>query len=70
METNSECSANHHHWLIDEANGERSAGHCKHCFARRDFRNWLSEFDFIGREESRAVGASVSYGGRSSPWRR
>ncbi len=69
MEPNARCSAGHHHWLIDEANGEQSAGRCKHCFARRDFRNWLPGLNFAGKDESRAVGASGSYGGRNSPWR-
>jgi len=70
MEPTGECAASHHHWLIDEPNGERSAGRCKHCLARRDFRNWLAEIDFVGKEESLVGGASTPYGGRGTLWRR
>ena len=32
-----------HHWVIDPANGPFSWGRCRHCGARRRFRNWLDE---------------------------
>ena len=39
--------AHAHHWKIDEAHGQLSAGVCVGCEARRDFRNWIAETDFI-----------------------
>jgi hypothetical protein len=70
MNPNDECTASHHHWLIEEAHGERSAGLCKHCHARRSFRNWLADGDFIGRAESRLMHDSASVGqrGNSGAW--
>lgn len=66
METTIEDIAHHHHWLIDEANGPQSTGHCKNCSARRFFRNWLPELDFTGGDEGRSVGTGLSYGRRRS----
>ncbi len=64
METDIESIAHHHHWLIDEAHGAQSTGHCKYCHARRLFRNWLPELDFTGGDEGRSMGAGVSYARR------
>ncbi len=40
-------SAHAHHWKIDEAHGQLSTGVCVGCEARREFRNWIAETDFI-----------------------
>lgn len=42
-----------HHWRIAEPNGQMSRGVCKICGAEKDFKNWLSEGDFITNEEHR-----------------
>lgn len=47
--------AHAHHWLIEEANGERSRGMCKRCGAVKDFKNWLEDSDFITNEEHRVA---------------
>jgi hypothetical protein len=45
----------HHHWLIEEATGPISTGICRYCHARRDFKNWLHETDFITNTEYRSL---------------
>jgi len=40
-----------HHWVIDEAAGPQSHGVCRECHEERDFRNWLTETDFVTRGE-------------------
>lgn len=42
-----------HRWRIDEPNGPVSEGVCKICGVTKQFRNWLSEGDFITNEEHR-----------------
>lgn len=42
-----------HHWLIEEASGAISQGRCKTCGATKDFKNWISDTDFITNEEHR-----------------
>ncbi|MCC6388036.1 MAG: hypothetical protein U0547_03335 [Dehalococcoidia bacterium] len=42
-----------HRWRIEEPNGPRSAGVCKICGQTKEFRNWLSDMDFITNEEHR-----------------
>jgi hypothetical protein len=42
-----------HRWRIDEPNGPISRGVCKVCGAEKQFKNWLSEGDFITNEEHR-----------------
>jgi hypothetical protein len=44
-----------HRWRIDEPNGPRSAGVCKICGVSKEFKNWLSDMDFITNEEHRAA---------------
>lgn len=62
--------AHHHHWLIEEVSGLLSVGVCRYCHARREFRNWLSETDFITNTEFRSLRASGSESGhsRSDRW--
>jgi hypothetical protein len=52
-ETTAEAHA--HHWLIEEANGEKSRGICKRCGAIKQFKNWLEDSDFITNEEHRVA---------------
>ncbi|MCC7363966.1 MAG: hypothetical protein IT303_06310 [Dehalococcoidia bacterium] len=48
------AAADHYHrWRIDEPNGPRSIGVCKTCGATKEFKNWLSDGDFITNEEHR-----------------
>jgi hypothetical protein len=42
-----------HRWRIPEPNGPVSTGSCKVCGAEKEFRNWLSDMDFITNEEHR-----------------
>jgi hypothetical protein len=42
-----------HHWKIAEASGPFSDGVCRVCGARKPFRNWLPDTDFITNEEHR-----------------
>jgi hypothetical protein len=42
-----------HRWRIAEPNGPTSAASCKFCGAVREFKNWLSEADYLTREERR-----------------
>lgn len=44
-----------HRWRIEEPNGPVSGGVCKVCGARKEFRNWLSDMDFITNEEHRSA---------------
>jgi hypothetical protein len=44
-----------HHWKIAEPNGLISTGVCKHCGVTKEFRNWLSDGDFITNEEHRSA---------------
>jgi hypothetical protein len=61
MDGISDCTAPSHYWLIGEPNGHTSPGLCKHCGAGRDFPNWLPEFEYAGREESRIIGSPSQY---------
>ncbi|MGH2634135.1 MAG: hypothetical protein ACRDG3_12055 [Tepidiformaceae bacterium] len=45
------AQAHAHHWVIEEAAGPNSHGVCLGCHAERDFRNWLTESDFVTRGE-------------------
>lgn len=45
-----------HHWRIEEPNGPVSRGCCKGCGEQKDFKNWLSESDFLLNSE-RVAGA-------------
>ena len=40
-----------HHWFIDPANGPFSWGRCRHCGARRRFRNWLGDTAWAGADD-------------------
>ena len=42
-----------HRGRIDEPNGPLSLGRCFECGAVKEFKNWLSEGDFITNEEHR-----------------
>ena len=44
-----------HRWRIDEPNGPMSIGVCKECGATKEFKNWLSDMDFITNEEHRSA---------------
>jgi hypothetical protein len=44
-----------HHWKIAEPNGQVSVGTCKVCGATKEFKNWLSDGDFITNEEHRSA---------------
>lgn len=46
-----------HRWLIDEPNGPVSGGVCKVCGIQKEFKNWLSDGDFITNEEHRSAAA-------------
>ena len=52
------AGAHAHHWKIDEAHGQLSAGFCVGCEERREFRNWIAETDFITATDY-AVGTVV-----------
>ena len=48
------AAADHfHRWRIDEPEGPTSTGTCKVCGATKQFKNWLSDGDFITNEEHR-----------------
>ena len=52
--TQTAAPADHYHrWRIDEPNGPTSTGVCKVCGATKNFKNWLSDMDFITNEEHR-----------------
>ncbi len=54
VETKKRVVAEHaHRWLIEEPSGPMSRGVCKLCGANKEFKNWLSEGDFITNEEHR-----------------
>lgn len=42
-----------HRWRIEEPNGPMSRGICKVCGTEKQFKNWLSDMDFITNEEHR-----------------
>ncbi|HJP40831.1 MAG TPA: hypothetical protein QGF35_03905 [Dehalococcoidia bacterium] len=44
-----------HRWRIEEPNGPVSKGACKVCGAEKEFKNWLSDMDFITNEEHRVA---------------
>ncbi len=44
-----------HRWRIDEPNGPTSGGVCKICGVSKEFKNWLSDMDFITNEEHRSA---------------
>lgn len=46
-----------HHWRIEEPNGNVSLGRCKSCGATKEFKNWLTETDFVTNEEYRQLAA-------------
>jgi hypothetical protein len=47
-------ATNHvHRWRIEEPNGPLSAGICTVCGARREFRNWLADGDYLTNGEHR-----------------
>lgn len=61
--TNTESTAatteqHFHRWRIDEPNGQVSTGTCKTCGATKQFKNWLSDGDFITNEEHRVAAAA------------
>ncbi len=47
-----------HRWRIEEPSGPVSTGHCYECGAVKEFKNWLSEGDFITNEEHRMTRAA------------
>lgn len=53
LELKREAPAHAHHWIIEEASGPLSGGRCKSCGAVKNFKNWLSDGDFITNEEHR-----------------
>ncbi|MEO9254435.1 MAG: hypothetical protein ABI305_02770 [Tepidiformaceae bacterium] len=44
-----------HRWRIEEPNGAVSFGVCKVCGTTKQFKNWLSDGDFITNEEHRSA---------------
>ena len=44
-----------HRWRIDEPSGPMSRGVCKVCGVEKEFKNWLSDMDFITNEEHRSA---------------
>ena len=48
-----------HRWRIDEPSGPVSVGTCKECGATKEFKNWLSDSDFITNEEHRVAGMAA-----------
>lgn len=44
-----------HRWRIDEPSGPMSQGVCAICGATKEFKNWLSDGDFITNEEHRVA---------------
>ncbi len=56
IEAQVSAQADHfHRWRIDEPNGPVSVGVCKVCGTTKQFKNWLSDMDFITNEEHRAA---------------
>ena len=52
-------AADHYHrWRIDEPSGPVSSGVCKVGGATKQFKNWLSDGDFITNEEHRVAPAA------------
>jgi hypothetical protein len=49
--TTTNTNAHSHHWRIAEPNGQYSEAVCVSCGAEKQFRNWLSESDYITRSE-------------------
>ncbi len=54
----SDTEQHFHRWRIDEPNGQLSVGTCKTCGATKEFKNWLSDGDFITNEEHRIASAA------------
>jgi hypothetical protein len=52
------ASDHFHRWRIDEPNGQFSLGTCKVCGTTKEFKNWLSDGDFITNEEHRVSAAA------------
>lgn len=50
-----EAPEHFHRWRIEEPNGPTSRGTCKVCGAEKQFKNWLSDMDFITNEEHRVA---------------
>ncbi len=48
-----EDSQHFHRWRIEEPDGPVSGGVCRDCGATKEFKNWLSDSDFITNEEHR-----------------
>lgn len=46
-----------HRWRIEEPSGPMSKGVCRECGATKEFKNWLSDGDFITNEEHRVMAA-------------
>jgi hypothetical protein len=44
-----------HRWRIEEPSGATSMGVCKICGETKEFKNWLSDSDFITNEEHRVA---------------
>ncbi|MEX0783109.1 MAG: hypothetical protein WD557_10695 [Dehalococcoidia bacterium] len=44
-----------HRWRIEEPDGPKSRGVCKVCGVEKEFKNWLSDMDFITNEEHRSA---------------
>ncbi len=56
---NPAATAEHfHRWRIEEPSGPISLGTCKICGATKEFKNWLSDGDFITNEEHRVAAAA------------
>tara|TARA_B100001123_G_C15341440_1_gene1035129 strand:- start:1841 stop:2032 length:192 start_codon:yes stop_codon:yes gene_type:complete len=47
-----------HRWRIEEPAGPMSHGRCYECGATKEFKNWLSDSDFITNEEHRMTRAA------------
>lgn len=59
MSTTEKIASNEQHfhrWRIEEPNGPISVGRCT-CGAQKEFKNWLSDGDFITNEEHRVMAA-------------
>ena len=46
----------YHRWRIEEPDGPMSLGRCD-CGVEKQFKNWLSDSDFITNEEHRVMAA-------------
>ena len=53
LQNEATVAEHYHRWRIEEPSGPFSTGTCKVCGKTRQFKNWLSDMDFITNEEHR-----------------